>query len=67
MTDFHYSDFDTDIDERRKVEFLRRLGPAKPQTVKRLSDYRTRGHVWAAVAIFASGLPVALTLRAILG
>lgn len=60
-------DFDQDVDERRKVEFLRRFGPAKPQVVKRLSDYRTRGNVLAAIAIFASGLPVALTLRAILG
>lgn len=61
------TDFDADVDEYRRVEFLRRLGPAKPLTVKRLSDYRTMGNVLAALAIFASGLPVAIVLRAILG
>lgn len=67
MTDFHYSDFDADIDERRKVEFLRRLGPPMSLEAKPLSKYRSRFDVTAAAGIFAMGLPVALAMRAILG
>jgi hypothetical protein len=64
-------DFDADIDAR--IETMRRqyfpgeinLGPARALTVKKLSDFRTRWDVLAAIGLFAAGLPAALLLRSI--
>ncbi len=56
------SDFDADIDEIKKVAFLRRLGPAMPLIERPLSRYISRSNVLSALAVFPVGLSVALLL-----
>jgi hypothetical protein len=59
------SDFDAEVDERKQLIFLHRLGKPQGLTERPLSKWRSRSDIYAAVALFGLTLPIAIGLRAI--